>query len=212
MYNNISEDDLGLIEELATELMNQVECEHDWIRGKGDYNIKCAYCIYYPSQDNRFTCSLCLKQACASCLNAANQKWRQEMEIESEDRILSSRVRNLENKINNLEAELEELKYKLAQNNSHSITRSRENLERNTELKDQMITIKGKKGDKIIQLKEAIASFGNKYIVKLPFKDILGIRVPVKIRKKSILLPPSLAYLQITPQTNIWFNLLPPTI
>jgi hypothetical protein len=51
MYNNISEDDLGLIEELAFELMNQVECEHDWIRGKGDYNIKCAYCIYCPSQD-----------------------------------------------------------------------------------------------------------------------------------------------------------------
>jgi hypothetical protein len=39
-----------------------------------------------------------------------------------------------------------------------------------------------------------------------------GCYLTLIIRKKSILLPPSLAYVQITPQTNIWFNLLPPTI
>jgi hypothetical protein len=38
------------------------------------------------------------------------------------------------------------------------------------------------KKDKIIQLKDVITSFGSKYIVKLPFKDILGIRIPVKIK------------------------------
>jgi hypothetical protein len=31
-------------------------------------------------------------------------------------------------------------------------------------------------------------------------------------RKKSILLLSSLAYVQVTPQTNIWFNLLHTTI
>ena len=94
-------------------MMNQIDCEHDWIQGKGDYNIKCAFCIYYPSQDNRSTCSLCLRQACASCLKAKNQIWRQEIEFEPEERILYSRVRNLENRINILEAELEILKDKL---------------------------------------------------------------------------------------------------
>ena len=43
--------------DLKSEMMNQVDCKHDWIRGKGDYNIKCYFCIYYPSQDNRATCS-----------------------------------------------------------------------------------------------------------------------------------------------------------
>jgi len=66
-------------------MMNQEECKHDWIRGKGDYNIKCAFCIYYPSQENRSTCKLCLRQACASCLKAKNQRWRQEIEFEPED-------------------------------------------------------------------------------------------------------------------------------
>jgi hypothetical protein len=34
-----SEDEIDLIEELAglkIEMMNQVDCEHDWVRGKGD--------------------------------------------------------------------------------------------------------------------------------------------------------------------------------
>jgi hypothetical protein len=31
-------------------------------------------------------------------------------------------------------------------------------------------------------LKDAITSFRSKYIVKLPFKDILGIRIPIKIK------------------------------
>ena len=59
--------------------------------------------------DNKFTCSLCLKQACTSCLRATNQKWRQEVEFQPEERILSSRIRNLENRINKQEVELEKL-------------------------------------------------------------------------------------------------------
>ncbi|XP_044435788.1 uncharacterized protein [Triticum aestivum] len=77
-----SEDEIDLIDDLSglkVEMMNQVDCEHDWIRGKGDYNIKCAFCIYYPSQENRYTCSLCLIQACNSCLKSTNQRWRQEI-------------------------------------------------------------------------------------------------------------------------------------
>ena len=128
-------------------MMNQAECEHDWIRGKGDYNIKCAFCIYYPSQENRSSCKLCLRQACASCLTANNQRWRQEVENEPDDRILSSRVRILENRINKLEAELEELKYKLENNNS---IEKQENIHGITELKDQIVTVRIKKGDKII--------------------------------------------------------------
>jgi hypothetical protein len=34
----------------------------------------------------------------------------------------------------------------------------------------------------------------------------------VLLWKKSKLLPSNLAYVQITPKTYIWFNLLPPTI
>jgi hypothetical protein len=51
-------------------------------------------------------------------LKAKNQSWRQEIEYEPEDRVLSSRVRNLENRINKLEAELEEINYKLQNNNN----------------------------------------------------------------------------------------------
>jgi len=167
--------------------MNQVECQHDWIRGKGDYNIKCAFCIYYPSQENRFTCSICSRQACASCLKSKNQGWRQEVEIEPEDQILSSRVRNLENRINKLEAELEELKYKL-ENNSGNIDQEDITI-KNTELKDQMVTVREQKGDRLIQLKDAITSFGSKYIVRLPFKEVLEIRLPVKI-----VLKPNISY------------------
>ena len=97
-------------------------------------------CKYYPSKDNRSTCRLCLRQACASCLNARNQKWRQEVEFEPEDRILYSRVRILENRINKLEAELEELKYNLE--NTHE---PQEKIPENTELKDQMVAVKDKK-------------------------------------------------------------------
>ena len=177
-----SEDDLDLIEELAglkIEMMNQLDCEHEWIRGKGDYNIKCAYCIYYPSQENRTTCALCLRQACVSCLQNTNQRWRKEIELEPEEKVLSSRVRNLENRINSLEVEIEELKYKLEQKDHNN--KGKEIIAENTELKDQLVTVKDQKGDKVIQLKDAITSFGNKYIVKLPFKEILSIRIPVKI-------------------------------
>jgi hypothetical protein len=65
--------------EAKTELIDQDRCNHDWIKGRGDYNIKCIFCIYYPSQENRFTCSKCLKQACISCLKINNQRWRQEV-------------------------------------------------------------------------------------------------------------------------------------
>jgi hypothetical protein len=68
---------MDFIEELAgltIEMMNQVSCNHDWIRGKGDYNIKCIFCIYYPSQKNRVICSLCLKQACVECLKTKKSK------------------------------------------------------------------------------------------------------------------------------------------
>lgn len=78
---------------------------------KGDYNIKCAFCIYYPNQENRFTCRIYLKQACASCLKAENQRWRQKVELE-EDKLLT-RVINLENRINSLEVELEKLRSKI---------------------------------------------------------------------------------------------------
>ena len=171
-------------EEYKSELMDQEECEHDWIKGRGDYNIRCAFCIYYPSQENRFTCSVCLKQACASCLKISNQKWRQEIELESQDKILVSRVRNLENRVNNLEAELEELRSMME---LKEINKKKEDASHNIELKDQM-TI-NKKDDKVIQLKDAIINFGSKYIVRLPFKEIVGIRIPVKIK-----LTPTITY------------------
>jgi ribonuclease HI/predicted FMN-binding regulatory protein PaiB len=185
-----SEDELDLIDELAglkIEMMNQVDCKHDWIRGKGDYNIKCAFCIYYPSQENRSTCNICLKQACASCLKAKNQESRQELEYEPEDEILSSRVRNLENRINKLEVELEELKGK--SENKGKDKAQEENASKNTELKDQMTTVKEQKGDRLIQLKDALTSFGNKYIVRLPFKEVSGIRIPIKV-----VLKPNISY------------------
>jgi hypothetical protein len=38
------------------------------------------------------------------------------------------------------------------------------NTAKNTELKDQMVTVRESKGDRHIQLKDAITSFGNKYL------------------------------------------------
>ena len=60
------------------------------------------------------------------------------------------------------------------------INKKKEEASHNIELKDQM-TI-NKKDDKAIQLKDAIINFGSKYIVRLPFKEIVGIRIPVKIK------------------------------
>ena len=159
-------------------MMNQVDCKHDWIRGKGDYNIKCSFCIYYPSQDNRSTCSVCFKQTCIECLKSKNCNWRMEVELESEEKILASRVRILENRMN----KFEELKNKIEYNN---IKQKGVVIENN----EQMITIRDHKDDKLIQLKDAITSFGSKYIVKFPFKDILGIRIPIKI-----VLKPNISY------------------
>ena len=171
---------MDFIDELAgltIEMMNQVSCNHDWIRGKGDYNIKCIFCIYYPSQENRVTCSLCLKQACVECLKTKNQNWRKEVELESDERIISHRVRTLENRLNKLEIELEEFKNKVECDRI-----SKGKALQNIECQEQSIAIFENKNDKIIQLKDAITSFGSKYIVKLPFKDILGIRIPIKIK------------------------------
>ena len=149
-----SDDEIDLIDELAglkIEMMNQTNCEHDWIRGKGDYNIKCAFCIYYASQDNRATCSLCLKQACTECLRAKKQGWRKEFEFEPNDKILSSRVRILENRINKLEVELEDLKTKIDNQEEEKIVE-------NIECQEQTLAIKDSKNNKMIRLKDAITS------------------------------------------------------
>lgn len=181
---DIISEDINSSKETKIELMNQEDCEHDWIKGRGDYNIKCTFCIFYPSQENRLTCIKCLKQACASCLRINNQKWRQEVELESDDKLLASRVRNLENRINSLEAELEELKSKIELNEANKIEDNYKGL---TELKDQAMV--NKNNNKALQLKEAIINFGSKYIVKLPFKEIIGIRIPVKVK-----LTPNMSY------------------
>ena len=185
-----SDEELDLIDELAgikIEMMDQLNCEHDWVRGKGDYNIKCAFCIYYPSQDNRATCSICLKQACVECIKVNKQKWRKEVEYESDEKILSSRVRVLENRINKLEVELENLKTSwdpkvLVQEEAIENTEYKDQVITLKNHKDQVITLKNHNTSKIIQLKDAITSFGNKYIVRLPFKEVLGIRIPVKVK------------------------------
>ena len=109
---------------------------------------------------------------------------RQEVELESEDKLLAGRVRNLENRINSLEAELEELKSKIELNETNKIEDNYKGL---TELKDQAMV--NKNNNKALQLKEAIINYGSKYIVKLPFKEIIGIRIPVKVK-----LTPNISY------------------
>jgi hypothetical protein len=113
---DIITNDINNQTEAKIKLMDQESCKHDWIKERCDYNIKYIFCIYDPSQENRFTCGKCLKQACISCLKENNQKWRQEVELGPDDKILASRVRNLENRINNLEAELKELRTKIELN------------------------------------------------------------------------------------------------
>jgi hypothetical protein len=98
-----------------------------------------------------------------------------EVELELDERIISHRVRTLENRLNKLEIELEELENKVE---CDRISEGK-NLQ-NIECQKQSIAIFENKNDKIIQLKDAITSFENKYIVKLPFKDILRIRIPIK--------------------------------
>jgi hypothetical protein len=51
-----------------------------------------------------------------------------------------------------------------------------------SECPEQPIAIIENKKDKIIKLKDVITSFGSKYNVKLSFKDILWIRIPIKIK------------------------------
>ena len=48
-------------------------------------------------------------------------------------------------------------------------------------MKEQTVTVRDTNGDMLIQLKDAISSFENKYIVRLPFKEVLGIRIIVKM-------------------------------
>ena len=197
--NSLSDDELKMTNDtldLKSEMMNQVDCKHDWIRGKGDYNIKCVFCIYYPSQDYRVTCSACFKQTCIECLKSKNYNWRMEVELESEKKILASRVRTLENRMNKFEVEFEELKSKVEYNN----IKQKGVVIKNNE---QMITIRDHKGDKLIQLKDSITSFGSKYIVKFPFKDILGIRIPIKIVLKPNISYKLLALLDIGCTKNI---------
>jgi hypothetical protein len=79
--------------------------------------------------------------------------------------------------LNKLEVVLEELKNKV----EYECLFEDKNLQ-NIECQEQSIAIIEKKKDKIIQLKDVITNFRSKYIVKLPFKDILGIRILVKIK------------------------------
>jgi TolA-binding protein len=69
-------------------------------------------------------------------LRTNNKKWRQEVELEPEDKILASRVRNLEDRINNLEAELEELRSKIGLNEVNKIEENDRDI---TKLKDQTV-------------------------------------------------------------------------
>lgn len=109
-----------------------------------------------------------------------------EIELEPEERILSSRVKILENRINNLKTKIEELK-------NHMNKPQEEEILENTEFKEQTIVLKDSKGAKMTQLNNAITNFENKYIVKLPFKDVLGIRITVKIKLK-----PNITYKNIS--------------
>jgi hypothetical protein len=196
-----SNNDIDFIDELARltiETMNEVSCNHDWIRGKGDSNIKCIFCIYYLSQENRVTCNLCLKQACVECLKTKSQNWRKEVELESDERIISHHVRTLENRLNKLEIELEDLKNKVE---CDCISEGK-NLQ-NIECQEQSIAVFENKNDNIIQLKDAITNFESKYIVKLPFKDILGIRIPIKIKLTSHITYKLLALVDISCTKNI---------
>jgi hypothetical protein len=113
-------------------------------------------------------------------LKSKNQNWWREVEMESDDKILFHRVRTLENRLNKLEVVLEELKNKV----EYERLSEDKNLQ-NIKCQEQSIAIIESKKDKIIQLKDVITCFGSKYIIKLPFKDILGIRIPVKIKLTS---------------------------
>jgi hypothetical protein len=77
--------------------------------------------------------------------------------------------------LNKLEVVLEELKNKV----EYERLSEDKNLQ-NIECQEQSI-IENKK-DKIIQLKDVMTSFRSKYIVKLPFNEILGIRILIKIK------------------------------
>ncbi|RCV34925.1 hypothetical protein SETIT_7G197200v2 [Setaria italica] len=68
-----SDEEMNLIEELAglkIEMMDQVIRNHK----RDDVNINCVFCIYYQDPGKRATCSLCIKQACRSCLEQPSDK------------------------------------------------------------------------------------------------------------------------------------------
>ena len=51
--NESSDEELNLIDELAglkIEMMEHIDCKHNWDHKRADLNIKCIYCIYYPGQ------------------------------------------------------------------------------------------------------------------------------------------------------------------
>jgi hypothetical protein len=110
-------------------------------------------------------------------LKTKNQNWKKEVELESDERIVSHHVMTLENRLNKLEIDLEEFKNKVECGRISECKTLK-----NIECQEQSIAIFENKNDKIIRLKDAITSFGSKYIVKLPFKDILGIIIPIKIK------------------------------
>ena len=82
--------------------------------------------------------------------------------------------------------ELEELRSKIELS---EVQKAEEKAGKNIELKDQTIISNkdssaiqsNNKDNSAIQLKDAIINFGSKYIVKLPFKENVGIRIPVKV-------------------------------
>ncbi|KAK8457958.1 hypothetical protein SEVIR_3G277250v4 [Setaria viridis] len=68
-----SDEETNLIEELAglkIEMMDQIIRDHK----RDDVNIRCVFCIYYQDPGKRATCSLCIKQACRSCLEQQSDK------------------------------------------------------------------------------------------------------------------------------------------
>ena len=82
--------------------------------------------------------------------------------------------------------ELEELRSTIELS---EVQKAEEKAGKNIELKDQTIISNkdscaiqsNNKDNSAIQLKDAIINFGSKYIVKLPFKENVGIRIPVKV-------------------------------
>jgi hypothetical protein len=75
-----SKEEIDLIDELVglkIEMMDQIDFKYKWDHKKGDSNIRCVFRIYYQNPGERVACSLCLRQACISCLKQQNDKKNQ---------------------------------------------------------------------------------------------------------------------------------------